>query len=154
MAKRNLEIENAEIMYRNFAGVKDLYNAEGNRNFHVIIDDEDLAAELREEGWNIKIRQPREEGDLPTYHVKVNVQMNSKFPPKVFLVTKNVNFLGETEYNKTLLDEETIGMLDAAEFESIDLTIEPYEWAPGKMSGYLKNGYFLIKQDRFASKYE
>lgn len=142
-----IEIENAKIIFRNFAGEKDAFNAEGKRNFHVILD-EDQAADLREIGVNVKIRQPREEGDLPTYHAKVNVSMESKFPPKVWLISGT-----EGDYAKTLLDSESIDCLDAAEFETIDLTLEQYEYKPGQISLYLKAGYFVIRQDSFASKY-
>lgn len=142
-----IEIESAKIIFRNFSGEKDAFNAEGKRNFHVVLD-EAQAEELRELGVNVKIRQPREEGDLPTYHAKVNVSMESKFPPKVWLITGT-----EGEYNKVQLDSETIDCLDAAEFENVDLILEQYEYKPGQVSLYLKSGYFVIRQDSFASKY-
>lgn len=147
MADKDLVIEGAKLIFRNFSGKADQYNREGDRNFNVIIDDGMLAQRLAEEGWNIKIRPPREEGDEPLYRMPVKVNFNSDFPPKIWLVTRKAN---------TLLNEETVGNLDYAEIRNVDLIITPYFWEVNGKSGvkaYLKTMYVTLEEDVFAEKY-
>lgn len=143
----DLVIEGARLIFRNFSGKGDTYNREGDRNFNVIIEDELVAQKLSEDGWNIKIRPPREEGDEALYRLPVKVNYNSDFPPKIWLVTRNAN---------NLLDEETVGNLDYAEIKNVDLIITPYFWEVNGKSGvkaYLKTMYVTLEEDVFAEKY-
>ena len=57
-----------------------MYNNEGDRNFSVIIPNEEIAEALKNDlneygvGWNVKIRAPKEEGEMPLMHLKVKVK--------------------------------------------------------------------------------
>ena len=141
----NITVENARIIFRNFSGEEGKFNAKGDRNFCVLIDAGDADALVRE-GWNIKWLRPRDDDDEPQAYLPVKVNFNN-IPPKVILITGR---------GKTKLDEDTIGSLDWAELENVDLIIRPYDWNVNGKSGrkaYLKAGYFTIAEDEFESKY-
>ena len=147
MARENLIIENAKIIFKNFSGEATQYNRAGARNFCVIIDDKDQAAKLIEDGWNLKLMKPRDPDETPDYYLQVTVSYTN-VPPQVYQVTSK---------SKVLLSEETIGGLDYADIDTVDLVINPYHWEVNGKTGikaYLGTGYFTIREDAFAAKYE
>lgn len=138
-----LQIDDARIIYRNFAGRGDKYNREGDRNFAVVIPDEEMANELTNLGWNVKIKPPREDGDMPFMFLPVKVKFNDR-GPNVYLKTGDVQ-------NK--LDEESVGLLDNIDIIGVDLDIRPYDWSVNGKEGrtaYLQSIRVIQDTDRFA----
>lgn len=141
-----LQIDNARIIYRNFSGVGSKFNREGDRNFAVIISDETLADSLIADGWNVKIRPPREEGDSPFMFLPVKIKFNDR-GPNAYLVTGN-------RMNK--LDEESISCLDDIDIACVDLDIRPYDWEVNGKTGrtaYLQSIKVVQEIDRFAERF-
>lgn len=141
-----LQIDDARIIYRNFAGRGDKYNREGDRNFAVIIPDEDLANELIERGWNVKIKPARDDHDTPFMILPVKVKFNDR-GPNVYL---------KTGANLNKLDEESVSCLDVIDISSVDLDVRPYDWEVNGKEGrtaYLQSMRVIQEIDRFAERY-
>lgn len=146
----NLIVEDAKLMFKNFSGKKDIYNGEGERSFNVVLrntkEQPDLVDSLIEDGWAIKVREPRTPDEDFLYRLPVKVRFD-KYPPEVYLVKGR---------KKELLDETTIGDLDKYRFTRVDLEINPSFWdINGKsgMTAYLRSGFFTVEESPFASRY-
>ena len=144
-----ISLAGVRIGFRNFEGREGAYNAAGDRNFVVFLD-EDIAKNLESNGWNIKWPKPMEGGDPDedTRQPYLQVSFTYKnFPPKIAIIDAN---------GPTLLDEDTVEMLDWAEIKNVDIVIRPYVWEVNKQTGvkaYLKAMYVTIVTDEFAEKY-
>ena len=162
--KNVLEINDARIIFKNFKGLGDKYNREGDRNFAMIIaggtlDDgnsrrivtaEEMADALMKDtnrygvGWNVKIKAPREEGDDPFIYLPVKLKFNDR-GPKVYL---------KSGKHTVPLTPETIGMLDNIDITSVDLDSRPYD---GEVQGPFRAAYVQAlwvtqEVDRFAER--
>lgn len=145
----DLVLTDSRIIHRNFEGRQTRFSRQGDRNFSVVIAAENVEA-LREAGWKVKELPPREdiEGSEPFYFIDVRVNMGSARPPKIYLCTSK---------KKTLLDEDSVATIDAAEIKSVDMVLHPYIWETSSGSGvkaYLKTMYVTIEEDVFADKYD
>lgn len=138
-----LQIDGARIIFRNFAGVPSKFNREGDRNFALVIVNEDIANELIAKGWNVKIKAPEEEGEAPFMYMTVKVRF-SEYGPTVYLKSGD---------KMVKLDEESVACLDSIDILSVDLDIRPYDWEVNGKTGraaYLKAIRVTQNIDRFA----
>ena len=141
-----LEIEDARIIFRNFAGAGSKFNREGDRNFAVIIPNEEIKDQLISEGWTVKIKPPREEGEEPFMFLPVKVKFNNR-GPAAYIVSGDKN---------TRLNEDTIDMLDEIDIQSVNMDIRPYDWEVNGKEGrtaYLQAIEVIQNIDRFGAKY-
>ena len=142
----NINIEGANIIWKNFSGERDKFNP-GKRGFSVVIDDAVMADELRQEGWNIKERPLQEGADPSEQEWTLPVKLNMNRYTQVWLIVGN---------HKTLLDEDTVAQLDVVDFVDCDLSIRPYEWEMSGRTGitaYVDSMYVTIRENKFAEKY-
>lgn len=147
-----LQIDDARIIFRNFRGEGGKYNKEGDRNFALIIPDEEMAEALQNDvneygaGWNVKIKPPREEGDEPFIYLPVKVKFNQR-GPIIYLQSGN---------NRVKLNEETVSMLDDIDIRSVDLDIRPYDDEINDKpfrAAYLQSMCVTQEIDRFAARF-
>lgn len=141
-----LQIDDARIIFRNFRGEADKYNREGDRNFAVVIPDEELADRLVEDGWNVKIKEPREEGDAPFMYLPVKIKFNDRGPVVYLHTGKRMNKLGE----------DSVDCLDGIDIQSVDMDIRPYDWDVSGKTGrtaYLQSIHVVQEVDRFMERY-
>lgn len=146
MEERYLRIENAKLFSRNFSGKEGKYNPPGRRNFCVFIDDLHMAEQMKEDGWNVRFLEPRDENEERRAFVQVAVSYRNR-PPKIVLVSSR---------GQTLLNEEDLNMLDWAEIENVDLSINPSHWDNNGRKGikaYLRSAYITIYEDELDQKY-
>ena len=140
-----LQVNDTRIIYRNFRGEGNKFNREGDRNFAMIIPTQDLADELISRGWNVRIKDPREEGEEPFMYLPIKVKFNDH-GPQIYLVTGD---------RTNRLDEDVVSMLDDIDIRSVDLDIRPYDWEVNGKTGrtaYLQAMEVIQEIDRFAAR--
>lgn len=135
---------NAKFSFTNFSGTR---FEDDKRTFTLRIDDEELAQELIDEGWDVKSREY--DGRI-TWNLKVRVRFDVT-PPKIKLI-KNV----DGERIMQTITENTVGRLDRLTPEKVDLTISQYHWKNmGKegITAYLDIMYFTIEVPELEREY-
>lgn len=141
-----LAIDNAHIIFKNFTGKDDKFGREGDRSFSIVIEDDALAEQLANDGWNVKPLTPRDPDEKVNHFIKVKISFKVR-PPKIWLLTN---------HKRTLLDEDTIATLQYARIENADVVISPWRWEVNGKTGiaaYLETLYVKIEDDPFADKY-
>jgi len=138
-------VEDAPIIFRNFAGKEGQYNREGDRNFAVVLPF-DVAEQMLADGWNVRYLEAREEGDSDTPYISIAVNFKNR-PPRVVLLTSTT---------RTQLDEESVEVLDWADIQSADLIARGYDWSVNGKTGtkaYLQSLFVTIEEDALERKY-
>jgi hypothetical protein len=144
-AAKTFMVEDAPIIFRNFAGKEGQYNREGDRNFSVVLP-RDIAAQMGEDGWNVRYLEAREEGDEDTPYISISVNFKNR-PPRVVLLTST---------SRTQLDEDSVEVLDWADIQTADLIARGYDWDVNGKTGtkaYLQSLFVTIEEDALELKY-
>lgn len=155
MADQRLEpvlMEGVRLVFRNFTGKESEFNREGDRNFGVILPNEEIAEAMARDGWNIKRLKPSEEDkEAGIEHgppwLPVKVGYGKGRPPKIVQITSR---------GKTNLNEETVEGLDWAEITNVDLIVRPYFWevrGDTGISAYVQSMFVTIEEDALEAKY-
>lgn len=143
---RNIAIDDCHICYKNLSGAKTMYNAEGDRNFHVVIDDVEQAEALKADGWNVKIREPKPELGQTEFFCSMPVKLKfNDRGPNVYLVTNG---------KQVILDPESVGCIDSMDIDHVDIDIRPFDWEMQGRSGrtaYASAMRVVQRIDRFAN---
>lgn len=147
----NINIVDGVIAYSNFSGRINECNENGNRTVTFVIPD-DIAQDLINDGWNIRLQLPKNDDENPRYLLEVTMSFRTKDgrpkDPKVFIVREDNSIVHMTE--------ETIGTLDGKDIISADAVIGPWYWERNGRSGikaYINSLYLKIKENPIDAKY-
>nr|DAJ33833.1 MAG TPA: hypothetical protein [Caudoviricetes sp.] len=144
----DVTLRNVRIIFRNFAGAPTRFNAAGGKRTFSILLNETEANELSSMGFNVKALKQRDPDDDPAFHLPVEVSYRVK-PPRIV-------FISNQGRKRTVIDEDTVSLIDYTEIEKIDLTINPYRWEMENAHGvkaYLKTMYVTIREDELDIEY-
>lgn len=145
----DLKFEDATILYPNFSGRPDRYRRDGGiRTFNLVLDDHEAAERLKADGWNVRIRAPRNEGEEPEYTVQVTVSYKL-YSPSITMI----NTFGK----RTELTEETVHLLDDVTILKADGYINPSRWEMDNgetgIKAYLRELWVTVDEGYFRNKY-
>lgn len=148
--ERAIKVDNAYILpgdYRNFSGRPTKFNkAGGARSFCIRLNDEQ-AAWFKQQGFNVQEKiNPNDPQAGPTYVLSIKVSFKVA-PPRIVMITGN---------RGTELNENTVGLLDTAEIQYADMSINPYEYDVNGVHGYsayVRDLYVTIAENPYAEKY-
>jgi len=140
-------LENTNTIFMtNFSGdpQRDNFGSD-ERQVNLIIPNEEQAKALMDEGFNVKTW---EKDDVITYFIKVKLNFNGKWPPKVYWVN--------TAKRRLLMDEESVGELDNISIKNVNAVLNPWFNSKNeKYSMYVKTMYVEqnMDDDPFAARY-
>lgn len=141
----NIILEDATMIFKNFAGREREFNSAGDRNFSVVLEPK-LAKAMKADGWRVKQLKPREEGEEGDYHLKVNVNYGKGRPPRVVLISSR---------GRTDLGSDEVDILDWADIKKCDMIVNGWwsDTAGGGYGGFLKSLFVTINEDDLELKY-
>lgn len=145
----DLMIEDANILFTNFAGAATRYNKEGGKREFAVALPLNLVEDLEKDGWNVKYRK-NADGEYDPERPYLGVKVSYKFrAPAIWLITGG---------RKQLLNEDTVGTLDNITIKTADVVIHPSVYdvrGQQGISAYVKELYVVMDDESasFASKY-
>ena len=172
----NLNVEQAGMIYTNFSGNVTKVNPAGGKRTFCLVLTKDYAERLDAMGWNIKVKEVRDqlgegeytrtvnwsdyidnyqtEFDHALIYTEIVVNEKSEYPPKIYKISE---FNGEN--TMALIPPEQWGRLDESELMNVDIVIHPYQHGrsianPDAKKGYLKTMYAMaVPVNDFGGKY-
>lgn len=145
----DLMIEDAKLLFTNFAGSPTRYNSEGGKREFSVALPLNLVEDLEKDGWNVKYRK-NADGEFDPERPYLGVKVSYKFrAPAIWLITGG---------RKQLMTEDTVGTLDNITIKTADVVIHPSVYdvrGQQGISAYVKELYVVMDDESasFASKY-
>ena len=142
---KTFQVDDARLIFKNFSGNVGPYNATGDREFSIVLTEEE-ARGLIARGFNAKQLKQREEGVEPDWYITVTVKFNVK-PPRIVMITSRA---------QTPMTEAMVSTLDYADIKKVDLICNGFDWdINGKKgtSAYLKTMYVTVNEDELERRY-
>ena len=122
--------------------------------------EDSMAEDMAEDGWNIKIWQPKDDDGNPDperkgiYYLPVEVRFDKK-PPRLYIIGSSTKILTEiTEQNRKDIDDI---INERERLEYADITISASRWKDDygnwRIKAYLSAIRVWFKESRFDMKY-
>ncbi len=144
-----VSIENTRFIFEtNFSGDPRRDKFGSDKRYANIIIPEELARELADEGFNVRNTEPKDSEYEKTYFVRASVNYDSKFPPRIFLVS------GDNPPEQ--LDSESVGIIDTMYIKNVNVILSKYyNVKMDKWSLYVRTMYVEqeLDDDPFAARY-
>lgn len=155
--RATITIRDAYLLYPNFSGAEGKYNRAGDRNFSVMMNEED-GLKLLEQGWtSVSPVKKRDGDDDPNVYYKLPVSVKfENYPPRIWLVEGVQDPTPGAKKNMVMLDEATVDFLDRLEFSKIDMVISGSQWSVNNNSGrkaYLQTMFATLYVDELEKEY-
>ena len=151
-------IQNCRIIWPNFKGAADKYNAEGDRNFNLHLTKQQ-ADELAAAGWNVKCKFPRPEENTDEQEERCVLKIVVKYRDRKGEEKKNppqIKMIGSKSRNRTMIVEKTAELVDGADIIEADISFVPYFWDTSTgigVSAYLRKLYIVVQEDELDEKW-
>lgn len=145
-----LTLRDVKVIFKNFSGRPDKPHPRGGfRSFSVILPDNELAQEMTNDGWNVRMLKPGEGDEGPVPYLTVKVNYDSDYPPAIYTISGG---------KKKLLNADTVGKLDRTRFIKADVRISPFTYidrdsGEERLSAYVRDMYITIEVDELAEEY-
>lgn len=145
----DLMIEDAKLLFTNFAGSPTRYNSEGGKREFSVALPLNLVEDLEKDGWNVKYRK-NADGEFDPERPYLGVKVSYKFrAPAIWLISGG---------RKQLMTEDTVGTLDNITIKTADVVIHPSVYdvrGQQGISAYVKELYVVMDDESasFTSKY-
>lgn len=161
MIGKTIAIDDTRFIFAtNFSGLPENDRfGDTRRKANVLIPDPEQAKDLIKSGFKVRETKPRQDDDpdefVPDYFVTAVLKYRNrnglpvKYPPKVYLVSGDADPI--------LLDEETVGQIDAMRIKNVNIILNAYEYDPvnNAYSLYIRTMYVEqdLDDDPYAARY-
>jgi hypothetical protein len=136
------EIVGHKMIWRNFEGKLGRFNAEGQKNFNIVLDKEG-AEFLMDEGFKVKFKEPKIEGEEGIYTLKINVNFGGYKAPEIWM---------KNNHGNTQLNKDDVKILDWADIVEYFLVFNP-NIKPDSMTAYLDKLLCTVQESEYESQF-
>ena len=147
--EREIIFEGVDVLsgtFRNFGGEVRQFNDDGKRNFSVLVEPKYIPF-LEKEGVYIKDFTEKKGGGKKKTFVKIFINYDSIVKPEIYVRRgKKEDFV--------MLSPDKVGMLNKANFDNVELVVDPYKRDNTPVLLYLSRGFFTMHVDPISAKYK
>lgn len=152
-----LVLNDVQLRRRNFSGIKDDFNERGNRQVLIVLGKQhaydlgfdsvtDMFNALKADDWKVKRFNATEENDDPDMYIPATAVYYERDKSSIFM---------KTGRNSRLLTEATVGLLDSADIEHVDVILNKHYYDSHGKQGYnvrIKSMEVAVVEDEICAR--